>query len=160
MKPIIVFGHQRSGHHAFCEFICQNVGGDWVYLNQPKWQNGMIGASTIISSKDLRLGSRVGLDTLQAFEHVVVSFERKQINAEEAREFSELIGCEALCLSFMRDPLNAAASLIKMLRYDRNLVTKLQRQKDVWKSQYINFIEDAPFCKTFHFADFATSDKK
>lgn len=125
MKPIVIISTKRSGHHAFIEWITENLNGSWHYENN------------INTQIEHKLHGRVTVHADTMIEPVrgIYSYENTPLNiVQKHRPFKQLI--DPIQIIFLRDPLNTFASMIQYLQNnpDADYNAHMSDTVDCWSS--------------------------
>lgn len=151
-----IYSTKRSGHHAFIEWLCKNLSGRWVYLNNIKIPNGEVSFVKAETSIGIHVpgGSVVGFlnEYKEMFDYVVMSYEN--ITDEQLKViycFEEKIkarfSLQQIRITHVRDFFNSFASQFSWFEKSGKEINKgsTNRFKKSWRLLAGAFIHESPY---------------
>lgn len=159
-KALTVVGTKRSGHHAFIEWFCTNLQGSFIYLNNILPSKDEVTVK-FVEKRDGEAGEaidsirypeyrKVHGAELSGFNSLLFSYENHTLSyikqggayADQKRLISDAgLKDTPGIVVFIRDPLNAFASFLKVLEKKPEKAKQFDQQKKAWKDHAKRFLD-------------------
>ncbi|MFC3285779.1 hypothetical protein [Litchfieldella rifensis] len=148
-QAITVVATKRSGHHAFIEWICNNLDSSYLYLNNLPLRKDEVqvkfleareeGKGGEIDSHRYKEHKLISSEKVERYDNVILSYENQPLrsvlssNAFMAEQ-ELLLKSERTrrLIVFIRDPVNAFASFLKVVEKKPEKIKQFAGQKRAW----------------------------